>query len=77
MKRWKPYYDPTSPWDQLCQKLHAVREAHWKAPALGDVDEFLRTNTPATPAIVVVGRISEWRPILDWYDDALKENPIG
>jgi len=44
---------------------------------LGAVDEFLVANTPATPAIVVVGRISEWRPILDWYDSRLKENPIG
>jgi uroporphyrin-III C-methyltransferase len=44
---------------------------------LGAVDEFLSANTPATPAIVVVGRISEWRPILDWYDGGLKENPIG
>ncbi len=35
---------------------------------LGAVDAFLETNTPATPAIVVVGRISEWRAILDWYD---------
>lgn len=44
---------------------------------LGAVDEFLSDNTAATPAIVVVGRISEWRPILDWYDGRLKENPIG
>lgn len=44
---------------------------------LGDVDEFLKTHTPVTPAIVVVGRISEWRPVLDWYSDRLKENPIG
>jgi uroporphyrin-III C-methyltransferase len=44
---------------------------------IGAVDEFLKTHTPATPAIVVVGRISEWRPILDWYDGRLKENPIG
>ncbi|MBL8907194.1 MAG: uroporphyrinogen-III C-methyltransferase [Rhizobiales bacterium] len=44
---------------------------------LGAVDEFLAANTPATPAIVVLGRISEWRPILDWYDSRLKENPIG
>ncbi|MBL8895679.1 MAG: uroporphyrinogen-III C-methyltransferase [Rhizobiales bacterium] len=44
---------------------------------LGAVDAFLRAKTPATPAIVVVGRISEWRPILDWYDGRLKENPIG
>lgn len=44
---------------------------------LGGVDAFLKANTPATPAIVVVGRISEWRPVLDWYDGRLKENPIG
>jgi uroporphyrin-III C-methyltransferase len=44
---------------------------------IGAVDDFLKTNTPATPAIVVVGQISEWRPILDWYDSRLKENPIG
>ena len=44
---------------------------------ISGVDEFLTANSPATPAIVVVGRISEWRPVLDWYDARLKENPIG
>jgi uroporphyrin-III C-methyltransferase len=44
---------------------------------IGAVDSFLASHQPATPAIVVVGRISEWRPVLDWYTAALKENPIG
>jgi len=44
---------------------------------IGDVDRFLASHTPATPAIVVVGRISEWRPVLDWYSASLKENRIG
>jgi len=44
---------------------------------IGTVDQFLATHAPATPAIVVVGRISEWRPVLDWYAGKLKENPIG
>ena len=45
--------------------------------SLGDVSGFLRENAPPTPAIVVVGRIAEWRAMLDWYKDALRENPIG
>lgn len=44
---------------------------------LGAVDEFLSANEPATPAIVVIGQISRWRPILDWYSAAARENPIG
>jgi uroporphyrin-III C-methyltransferase len=44
---------------------------------LGGVDRFLVANEPPTPAIVVVGRISEWRRVLDWYRGALAENPIG
>jgi uroporphyrin-III C-methyltransferase len=44
---------------------------------LGGVDAFLAANTPPTPAIVVVGRIAEWRRVLDWYHGALAENPIG
>ena len=44
---------------------------------IGAVDAFLAKHQPVTPAIVVVGRISEWRPVLDWYRAALKENPIG
>ncbi len=40
-------------------------------------EEFLRRNDPPTPAIVVVGHASDWRAALDWYKDALRENPIG
>jgi uroporphyrin-III C-methyltransferase len=44
---------------------------------LGEVNAFLHHGEFATPAIVVVGRIVEWRSILDWYRGPLRENPIG
>ena len=44
---------------------------------LGEVNAFLDHGEFATPAIVVVGRIVEWRSILDWYRGSLRENPIG
>jgi uroporphyrin-III C-methyltransferase len=44
---------------------------------LGEVEAFLARHTPQTPAIVVVGRVESWRAILDWYDEAAKQNPIG
>jgi uroporphyrin-III C-methyltransferase len=44
---------------------------------LGLVKEFLASVTPRTPAIVIVGSLSEWRQTLDWYQGALKENRIG
>jgi uroporphyrin-III C-methyltransferase len=45
--------------------------------SLGEVKAFLDHNELATPAIVVLGRIVEWRSMLDWYQGALRENPIG
>ena len=44
---------------------------------LGLVKDFLAFMTPPTPAIVVVGPLSEWRQTLDWYGSALRENKIG
>lgn len=44
---------------------------------LGDIEAFLQRHTPETPAIVVVGRVEHWRAILDWYDAAARESPIG
>jgi uroporphyrin-III C-methyltransferase len=44
---------------------------------LGDVEVFLAKNNPPTPAIVAVGKISSWRPLLDWYRGDLRSNPIG
>ncbi len=44
---------------------------------LGAVEAFLADHTPPTPAIVVVGNITPWREILDWYGGDLRENPIG
>ena len=44
---------------------------------LGEAGEFLKTNTPPTPAIVVIGHASDWRELLDWYSPALRDNPIG
>lgn len=51
------------------QEVHETR--------LGAVKEFLASQTPSTPAIVVLGRLSEWRQALDWYGRALRENKIG
>lgn len=48
--------------------------AHTK---LGEVRSFLAGAELATPAIVVLGPIAEWRSVLDWYQGALKENPVG
>jgi uroporphyrin-III C-methyltransferase len=45
--------------------------------ALGDVDAFLAAYAPPTPAIVVVGQIADWRSVLDWYSEAMRENRIG
>ncbi|WP_206530117.1 uroporphyrinogen-III C-methyltransferase [Nordella sp. HKS 07] len=44
---------------------------------LGAVRAFLASAEPATPAIVVLGPIAEWREVLDWYQGALRENPVG
>jgi uroporphyrin-III C-methyltransferase len=47
------------------------------ATTLGEVDRFLTDNDPPTPAIVVVGHIADWRPLLGWYEGRLRDNPIG
>jgi uroporphyrin-III C-methyltransferase len=44
---------------------------------LGGVAEFLKSNDPPTPAIVVIGHASDWREILDWYGPAQRENKLG
>lgn len=44
---------------------------------LGAVRALLASAEPATPAIVVLGPIAEWRDVLDWYQGALRENPVG
>lgn len=48
--------------------------AHTK---LGEVREFLSSTELATPAIVVLGPIADWRAVFDWYQGALRENPVG
>ena len=44
---------------------------------LGKARQFLETNTPPTPAIVVVGKVSRWREMLDWYVEGLRESTVG
>jgi len=44
---------------------------------LGEAAEFLKSNEPPTPAIVVIGHASDWREMLDWYGPALRENRLG
>ncbi len=48
--------------------------AHTK---LGELREFLGSTELATPAIVVLGPIADWRAVFDWYQGALRENPVG
>ncbi len=47
------------------------------ATVLGQAGSFVAENDPPTPAIVVVGHASDWRGMLDWYSQGLRENPIG
>ena len=44
---------------------------------LGAVDDFLKRNDPPTPAIVVVGNVTNLRRILQWYEGGLRENALG
>lgn len=44
---------------------------------LGKAGDYVLANNPPTPAIVVVGHASDWRNVLDWYQDNLKGNRIG
>ncbi len=44
---------------------------------LAEAERFVADHNPPTPAIVVVGHASDWRPVLDWYVDAQRENRIG
>jgi uroporphyrin-III C-methyltransferase len=44
---------------------------------LANAGDFVRDNDPPTPAIVVVGRAADWRRVLDWYKNGLRDNPIG
>lgn len=45
--------------------------------SLGEIREFLARTELATPAIVVLGPIADWRAVFDWYQGALRENPVG
>jgi hypothetical protein len=44
---------------------------------LREAKSFVAENEIATPAIVVLGEVAEWRTVLDWYRGELRENPIG
>jgi uroporphyrin-III C-methyltransferase len=44
---------------------------------LCEAGSFVEANKPPTPAIIVIGHASDWRPLLDWYSPALMENAIG
>jgi uroporphyrin-III C-methyltransferase len=45
--------------------------------SLREARSFVAENEIATPAIVVLGEVAEWRAVLDWYRGELRENPIG
>ncbi len=44
---------------------------------LSQAGDYVKTHEPPTPAIVVIGHASDWRPLLDWYSPELMENKIG
>ncbi len=44
---------------------------------LGSVGRSSGTSESATPAIVVVGKVTRLRSLVDWYCGRLRENPIG
>jgi uroporphyrin-III C-methyltransferase len=44
---------------------------------LSQAGAFVEAHKPPTPAIVVIGHASDWRPLLDWYSPELMENKIG
>ncbi len=44
---------------------------------LSEAGGYIEIHKPPTPAIVVIGHASDWRPLLDWYSPALMENTIG
>jgi uroporphyrin-III C-methyltransferase len=44
---------------------------------LGGVAQWLETHQPPVPAIVVVGKVAQWRALLDWYKGSLLENKVG
>lgn len=45
--------------------------------SLREARSFVAENEIATPAIVVLGEVAEWRAVLDWYRGKLRENSIG
>jgi uroporphyrin-III C-methyltransferase len=45
--------------------------------ALGWVAAYLATHEPPTPAMVIVGKVGQWRVLLDWYKGPLLENKVG
>jgi uroporphyrin-III C-methyltransferase len=44
---------------------------------LAEAADFVKTQAPPTPAIVVVGHASDWEELLRWYEGSLRENAIG
>jgi uroporphyrin-III C-methyltransferase len=44
---------------------------------LRSAGQYVYDHPPPTPAIVVVGHVTQWRALLDWYAPALRENSIG
>lgn len=48
-----------------------------RATTLAAAGEFVRSNDPPTPAIVVVGPAADWRSLLSWYGPSLRGNSIG
>ena len=70
-------------WSLVEQRGDAIDNADiearncWSDQEEAEVEAFLQATIPPTPAIVVVGRINEWRSVLDWYKGALRESAIG
>jgi uroporphyrin-III C-methyltransferase len=68
----RPRNDPVVIVSNATMPNQAVHET-----MLSGVADFLDRAEAPTPAIVVVGRIAQWRNVLDWYKGALRESAIG
>ncbi len=68
----RPGHDPVTIISNASMPQQLVLET-----TLAEAGAFAAANQPPTPALVVLGHASDWRPVLDWYKGRLLDNPIG
>ena len=44
---------------------------------LAGAEALVRTMDIATPSVVVLGPVSQYRELLDWYGPGMRDNPLG